>query len=77
MKAEVNIQQVQPQPDDGRKATSRLIATFGASRILRHRDGTIDVCSDSAAERNAALAWMYAVSPGVAARVRPCPAPAV
>ena len=63
------------RPDDSRKATARLVATFGAARILRHRDGSLDVLSATASERNAALAWICAVSPDLALRVRRCPAP--
>jgi len=73
----MNANQSSEQRSDLRKATGRLIATFGATRILRHRDGSLDLSSDSATERNAALAWMYAVSPGLAVRVRRCPNPAV
>jgi hypothetical protein len=58
---------------DSRKATARLIATFGGSRILRHRDGSLDVSSTTTAERAAALAWICAVSPDLARRVRRCP----
>ncbi len=64
-------------PDtDSRKATARLIATFGGSRILRHHDGSLDVCSNTITERNAALAWICAVSPELALRVRLEPEPA-
>jgi hypothetical protein len=69
-------QQCGPQADS-RKATARLIATFGGSRILRHRDGSLDGASTTTAERAAALAWICAVSPDLARRVRRCPAPAV
>lgn len=62
-------------PADRRKATGRLIATFGSARILRHRDGSLDVLGATASERNAALAWICAVSPDLALRVRRCPAP--
>lgn len=58
---------------DVRKATGRLIATFGAAQILRHRDGSLDVTSNNPTERNAALAWMYTISPELAGRVRRCP----
>lgn len=63
------------QPGDGRKATGRLVATFGGARILRHRDGSLDVLGTTTSERNAALAWICAVSPDLALRVRRCPAP--
>jgi hypothetical protein len=63
------------RPDDSRKATARLVATFGGARILRHRDGSLDVLSATTSERNAALAWICAVSPDLALRVRRCPAP--
>jgi len=63
------------RPDDSRKATARLVATFGAARILRHRDGSLDVLSATASERKAALAWICAVSPDLALRVRRCPTP--
>jgi len=76
--------EMQPNPNRGRpaencKATARLITTFGGSRILRHRDGSLDVCSRTPTERAAALAWICVVSPDLAMRVRrsPEPVPAV
>lgn len=72
MNTEPNINQPGEPRADLRKATGRLIATFGAARILRHRDGTLDVFSNTPTERNAALAWMYTISPDLAVRVRRC-----
>ena len=75
MKTESKTNQDRAPQTDNRKATARLIATFAGSRILRHHDGSLDVCSTSLTERNAALAWICAVSPDLALRVRPCPEP--
>jgi hypothetical protein len=77
MKTEPNISQESQPAADRRKATGRLIATFGAARILRHRDGTLDVCSETPTERNATLAWLFTVSPELAVRVRRCSSGAV
>lgn len=52
--------------------TGRVIATVGAARILRHTDGSLDVHGPTTGERNAALAWLFTVSPALANRVRPC-----
>jgi len=76
MSTETNPSQKSERPVDLRKTTGRLIATFGAARILRHRDGTLDVCSETLSERNAALAWLFTVSPDLAGRVRRCATPA-
>jgi len=70
MKTETNLPLSASLPRDERKSTARLIAMFGESRIVRHRDGSLDVCSGSAGERNAALAWICAVSPDLVLRVR-------
>ena len=59
-----------PSVGDSRKATARLLATIGSARILRHRDGSLDVCGAVGAERNAALTWLCTVSPALVARVR-------
>lgn len=56
----------------GCDAAGRVIATVGAARILRHQDGSLDVHGPTANERDAALAWLFAVSPGLLHRVRPC-----
>lgn len=72
MKTESNNNEPTEPRMDLRKATGRLIATVGAARILRHRDGTLDVSCNTPNERNAALAWMYAISPELAGRVRRC-----
>lgn len=73
MNTKVQYSPEEARPVDRCKGTARLIATYGGSRILRHRDGSLDVCSSSPREREAALAWICAVSPDLAQRVRRCP----
>jgi hypothetical protein len=60
-----------PAPGDAPRA-GRLIARIGSASILRGQDGFLDVQSDSAVARNAALAWMFSVSPAMVGRVRRC-----
>lgn len=74
MKTEISPSPVRGLPAESCKSTARLVATFGGSRILRHHDGSLDVCSNSPTERDAALAWMCVVSPDLVRRVRPGPA---
>ncbi len=55
-----------------RPRPGRLIAKIGSARILRGQDGFLDVLSDTPGARNAALAWMFSVSPSMVVRVRRC-----
>jgi hypothetical protein len=77
MNTETNPHRDAGSTTDSRKSTARLIATFGGSQILRHRDGSLDVCNNDVRERNATLAWLCAVSPDLALRVRRSPMPSV
>ena len=77
MNAETPPSPVRGAAVDSCKSTARLIATFGGARILRHRDGSLDVSGRTPGERQAALAWICAVSPELARRVRRAETPGV
>lgn len=54
------------------RPAGRVIARIGAARILRQPDDSLVVSSESSSDRNAALAWMFAVNPTLVSRVRRC-----